>query len=234
MMGPAKGLPWLVRTGAGLAWADEAHRVNREQGWGETQKPDCRRTHPRSDRKVWLSQAGSTCHALSAHQPPMKCSEVDCIMGDGPCAVTQTRRRGRGTCQDLVKSDLNGEEREVSGILAWRWGEFSLNELHTPLHRSGDSWLVLSWHPRRALGEGPRWDQRPGSMERGKCQQPGLQADRPHGRLTAPVTRRRETDRMCQKRCPGNCLLNSVPRIHGHCPCTKRLAIIQCELENGK
>lgn len=70
--------------------------------------------------------------------------EAACITGDGAAHTNSdrercTERRGQETCQDLVKSDLSGEEREVSGILAWRWGEFSLNEQSTPIQRSGSS-----------------------------------------------------------------------------------------------
>lgn len=87
-----------------------------------------------------------------------------------------------------MKSDLSGEEREGSGILAWRWGEFSLNERSTPIQRSGssrngDSWLGPSWPLCPALGEGPTGEPCPGSVEGGEREQ-----HRPAGRWAAQPT----------------------------------------------
>lgn len=60
-----------MRAGEGLARAEEACEVSREQGWGEMWKAGWGGPRPRSDRKARLMSAISTCHTLSAEEPPM-------------------------------------------------------------------------------------------------------------------------------------------------------------------
>lgn len=94
-----------------------------------------------------------------------------------------------------MKSDLGREEREVSRILAWRWGQFSLNGLRLGLiQRSGFSWNGASWLVLSCTCAQSCVGALNGTPVQTVCKEAGdsstgLWADGPHSRLTAPVKR---------------------------------------------
>lgn len=78
-----------------------------------------------------------------------------------------------------------------------------------------------------------------GTPARAACQEAGdsstgVWADGSNNIMTAPVKRQWENQLTVLEKMPWKLSLNSASKIQEHCPCTERLATIQCELENRK